>query len=190
MLVWKLLWGREIPYSLKLLRKKTFANFEVSWLFAKVFSAKYGGVVSFSGTSKQSAKFFCTKIFFSTNSQKFSLMKVSHYTVICWCSAITCTADFSWLQLEHAPQLPDPFSWVGAQGYCSLTLHILTLPFIFTIMYESRRTVNNGKDSLTITTDIGANMGGAARTANNALCRSSVSVLSRLQIKTWSKTIC
>ena len=32
-----------IPYSGKLLREKTFANFEVLWPFAKVFSAKFGG---------------------------------------------------------------------------------------------------------------------------------------------------
>ena len=36
-----------ISYSGKLLREKTFANFAVLWLVAKVFSAKFGGVVSF-----------------------------------------------------------------------------------------------------------------------------------------------
>ena len=35
-----------LPYSGKLLREKTFANFTVLWLFAKVFSAKFGGVAS------------------------------------------------------------------------------------------------------------------------------------------------
>ena len=33
-----------LPYSGKLLREKTFVNFTVLWLFAKVFSAKFGGV--------------------------------------------------------------------------------------------------------------------------------------------------
>ena len=34
-----------IPHSRKLSREKTFANFAVLWLLAKVFSAKLGGVV-------------------------------------------------------------------------------------------------------------------------------------------------
>ena len=41
-----------IPYSGKLSREKTFMNFEVLWLFVKVFSAKFGGVTSFGGNSK------------------------------------------------------------------------------------------------------------------------------------------
>ena len=41
-----------IPYCGKLLREKTFANFAVLWLFTQVFSAKFGGVVSF-GVSKR-----------------------------------------------------------------------------------------------------------------------------------------
>ena len=35
-----------LPYSGKLSREKTFANFTVLWLFAKVFFAKFGGVAS------------------------------------------------------------------------------------------------------------------------------------------------
>jgi len=34
----------DIPYSGKLSREKTFANFVVLWLFMKVFSAKFGCV--------------------------------------------------------------------------------------------------------------------------------------------------
>ena len=41
----------DVPYSGKLSRKKTFMIFTVLWLFAKVFSAKFGGVASF-GTAK------------------------------------------------------------------------------------------------------------------------------------------
>ena len=41
-----------IPYSGKLLREKTFTNFEVLWLLTKVFSANFGGVVSVGGTSE------------------------------------------------------------------------------------------------------------------------------------------
>ena len=36
-----------IPYSGKLSREKTFTNFADLWLFAKVFSPKFGGVASF-----------------------------------------------------------------------------------------------------------------------------------------------
>jgi len=34
----------KLPYTGKLSRKKTFVNFAVLWLFAKVFSVKFGGV--------------------------------------------------------------------------------------------------------------------------------------------------
>ena len=47
---------KHIPYSGKLSREKTCANFEVLWLFAEVFSVKFRGVASFSGTSKQLVK--------------------------------------------------------------------------------------------------------------------------------------
>ena len=40
------------PHSGKLLREKTFANFEVLQLFAKVFTVKFGGVASFGSTSE------------------------------------------------------------------------------------------------------------------------------------------
>ena len=42
-----------LPYSGKLSREKTFANFAVLWLSVKVFSTKLGGVVSF-GIAKAS----------------------------------------------------------------------------------------------------------------------------------------
>ena len=41
------------PYSGKLSREKSFVNFAVLWLFAKDFSAKFGGVASF-GTPQMS----------------------------------------------------------------------------------------------------------------------------------------
>ena len=54
-------------------------NFEVLWLLAKVFSAKFAGVATVGSTSEQSAKVFTTKIILFTNSQKFSsLSKVFH----------------------------------------------------------------------------------------------------------------
>ena len=44
--------SESILYSRKLLREKTFANFEVLWLFAEVFTfSKFGGVASFGSTS-------------------------------------------------------------------------------------------------------------------------------------------
>ena len=55
----KLVTGK-LPYSGKLLREKTFVNFAVLWQSTKVFSAK---------------------IVFFTNLRKFSLSKVSRYTV-------------------------------------------------------------------------------------------------------------
>ena len=56
-----------LPYSGKLSREKTFANFAVLWLFTKVFFTKFGGIASF-GAAKAS------------NPRKFSL-KFSRYTV-------------------------------------------------------------------------------------------------------------
>ena len=43
----------EVLYSGKLSREKTFTDFTVLWLFAKVFSAKFGGMASF-GAAKAS----------------------------------------------------------------------------------------------------------------------------------------
>ena len=50
------------------------ANFSEFWGFVAIhesFLYKIWGVVSFGGTSEQSAKVFSVKILFSTNSQKF-----------------------------------------------------------------------------------------------------------------------
>ena len=58
------------------MREKTFANFKVLWLFAKVFFVKFGGVASISSTSEHSMK-----IVFSTNLQKFSPSNVFRYKV-------------------------------------------------------------------------------------------------------------
>ena len=65
-------------YSGKLLSEKTFANFEVLWLFAQVLSTKFGGVASFGGSSKQ--KFSPEKSFFHQFTKVFPV-KVSSYTV-------------------------------------------------------------------------------------------------------------
>ena len=47
------------------MKEKTFVNFAVLWLCAKVFSAKFGGMVSlWRGESEQFAKVFSMKIVF------------------------------------------------------------------------------------------------------------------------------
>ena len=68
----------QLPYSGKLLREKTFAIFAVLWLFVKVFSTKFGGVVSF-GTAKASnpRKFSPRKSHFSPISETFLPRKFS-----------------------------------------------------------------------------------------------------------------
>ena len=71
----------QIPYRGKLSREKTFTNFTVLWLFAKVYSVKFG--VSFGAAQVSNLqKFFYAKIVFFTNSRKFSPSKVSRYTVV------------------------------------------------------------------------------------------------------------
>ena len=66
--------GGMIPYCGKLSREKTFiTNFEVLWLFAKVFCAKFGGVASFGSTSEQSAKVFSAKVCFHQLTKVFFL---------------------------------------------------------------------------------------------------------------------
>ena len=52
----------QILHSGKISRENTFANFKVLWLFTKVFSTKFGGVASFSSTSK-----YFVKVFFHEN---------------------------------------------------------------------------------------------------------------------------
>ena len=48
----------KIPYSGKLSWEKTFANFPVLWLLAKVFSVKFGGVMFFDTTKQVIRKNF------------------------------------------------------------------------------------------------------------------------------------
>ena len=69
-----------ILYSGKPLREKTFANYTVLWLFAKVFSAKFGDMVSF-GTAKTSdlPKFSLWKSYFHQFTKVFSLKSFPIY---------------------------------------------------------------------------------------------------------------
>ena len=71
-----------IPYSRKLSREKTFADFAVLWLFAKVFSVKFGGVASF-GAAKASnpQKFSPQKLYFHQSVKVFSLKSFPLYGI-------------------------------------------------------------------------------------------------------------
>ena len=60
-------------YSRKLLREKTFVNFEVLWLFTKVFFAKFGGVASIVAQVNNSQKFSPWKSYFPPIFEIFSL---------------------------------------------------------------------------------------------------------------------
>ena len=65
----------------KLSREKSFVNFEVFWLFLKVFFTKFGGMVSFGGTSKQLTEIFSVKIIFSL--ENFPLYGCK-FTILCY----------------------------------------------------------------------------------------------------------
>ena len=66
----------------KLSREKTFANFMVVWLFVKVFSAKFWGMVSFGAAKASNPQNFFAKIVFLTNLQKFSLESFPLYGIL------------------------------------------------------------------------------------------------------------
>ena len=71
-----------MPYSGKLSREKTFADFEVLEPSMKVFSAKFGGVPHPSMIGfKQSVKVFSVKFSLPTDPRKFSPSKVYRYMV-------------------------------------------------------------------------------------------------------------
>jgi len=76
-----------VSYSAKLLREKTFANFAVLWVFAKVFFVKFGGRHPLAWQKQGIRKSFSVKIVLFTNLQKFSPSKVSRYTV--WAPSLT-----------------------------------------------------------------------------------------------------
>ena len=44
--------NQEVPVQWETFEEENFTNFKVLWLFTKVFSAKFGGVASFGGTSE------------------------------------------------------------------------------------------------------------------------------------------
>ena len=81
-----------ILYSGKLSREKTITNFAVLWLFAKVFSSKFGGVTFF-GVAKAS------------NPQMLSPSIVSCYTVMhksVFLNETTCTGWYHSLHIHSS----------------------------------------------------------------------------------------
>ena len=71
----------DLPYSGKLSREKTFANFAFLWLYAKVFSAKFGVWRHLALQKWAIHKSFLRENRIFTNSRKFSPSKVFCYTV-------------------------------------------------------------------------------------------------------------
>ena len=72
-----------IPYSGELSRRKTFVNFAVLWLFAKVFSAKFGGVASLPRHKRAIRKsFLCENSFFRQFAKVFSLEIFPQYGML------------------------------------------------------------------------------------------------------------
>ena len=66
-----------VPYSEKLSRQKTFVNFTVLWLFAQVFSAKFGGAAPLVLQKRAiHGSFLCENRIFH------QFTKVSRYTVL------------------------------------------------------------------------------------------------------------
>ena len=86
-------------------------SFEVLWLCTEVFSAKFGSVVSFGGTSEQSVQVF------STNLRKFSPSKVSCYTVLA-----SILAFFLCCLLVSLLQAIEGWMEVCKRGYLKSTL--------------------------------------------------------------------
>ena len=79
-----------IPYSRKLSREKTFANFKVREPSAKVFSTNFWGMLhSFMLSFKKSVNVFSMKFSLPTNLRKFSPSKIYRYKQLCsWSNSI------------------------------------------------------------------------------------------------------
>ena len=85
---------RHLPYSGKLSREKTFVNFVVLWLFAKVFSAKFLGMVSF-GVAKvrNPQKFSPQRSYFHQFTKVSSLESFVLYGIYKYLYSIYCICD-------------------------------------------------------------------------------------------------
>ena len=77
-----------IAYSWKLPWEKTFANFTVLWLFTKVFSSKFGGMVPFARQKRAICESFLLKVWghgaFCTAKAR-NLRKFSPQSLGAWC---------------------------------------------------------------------------------------------------------
>ena len=85
--------GLVVPYSGKLSKEKTFANFAVLWLYAKVFFVKFGAWRPLAWQKRAIRKSFVRENRLFTNSRKFSPSKVYRYTVYHLCAQ--CTKAFT-----------------------------------------------------------------------------------------------
>ena len=93
-------WKDVILYSGKLSREKTFTNFVVLWLFGKVFSAKFGGVVSFSmARAINPQKFSPQKSYFSPIRGSFLPQNFQLYGSSTCCSPVMCAKHYLQLSL-------------------------------------------------------------------------------------------
>ena len=72
----------KVPYSGKLSREKTFANFAVLLLYTKVFSVKFGPWRPLALQKRAICESFLRENRIFTNSRKLSPSKVSRYTVL------------------------------------------------------------------------------------------------------------
>ena len=70
-----------ISYSRKLSRKKTFTNFEVLWLFVKVFAAKFWDVASLGAVRVSNPQKFSPRRSYFPPIRKSFCPKVFRYTV-------------------------------------------------------------------------------------------------------------
>ena len=89
-----------ILYSGKLSREKSFMNFEVLWLFAKIFSTKFQGVVSFGGSSKHAIyKCFLRKHLWKFPAIRYMEVKANWHE--CWWSQFHQLFDLLFFTSHH-----------------------------------------------------------------------------------------
>ena len=93
-----------VPYSGKLSREKTFANFMVLWLYTKVFSVKFGAWCPLVLQKRAIRESFPHENRIFTNLQKFFPSKVSRYTVCIlhgwfWCFSYDCVLFYKLFHL-------------------------------------------------------------------------------------------
>ena len=84
-----------IPYRGKLLRAETFMNFAVLEPPTKVFSSEFWHAIPTYVRFLHSMKVFSAKWSLLPDPRRFPPLKISHYTVLVWCSVLTQCHEFS-----------------------------------------------------------------------------------------------